>query len=251
MKLSKIKFLCLVFIFFCFLLMFFVNAKLKDITKKGIVSLTFDDGLVEHYTAAFQDMKEKGYVGTAYLIPGWIGNFEGRELMNLSQAREMQNFGWEIGSHAINHTNLKSMSIKELKENLKLSKELLNKEGFEVSSFSYPHGKYNFWIIQYVKKFYSSARTMREGFNNFHRSYYSLRAYFVKNNIPPEKVCDLIKKAESKNKWLILGFHYIGENIKASWDYSREDFDRILDCINQTNIEVKTISEVINDEKGN
>jgi len=251
MKINKIRFMFLIIIIFSFSVVFSVTAKNEDIQKKGVVSLTFDDGLLKHYSVAFQDMKEQGYVGTIYLVAKGNNSLDGQVLMTFAQAREMQDAGWEIGSHTLNHDDLKSMSIKELKANLKLSKELLNKEGFEVSSLSYPHGRYNLWRIQYVKKFYSSARTMREGFNNFNGSYYSLRSNFVKNNTSPEKVCDLIKKAENKDKWLILGFHYIGKEPKTSWDYSEENFNKILDCINKTDIEVKTISEVINNEKRN
>ena len=49
--------------------------------------------------------------------------------------------------------------------------------------------------------------------------------------------------------WLTLVFHYIGNSEERPFDESINDFKEILNCVNETNIKVKTIKEVLEDEK--
>lgn len=78
------------------------------------VSLTFDDGTLDHYTTAFPILEEFGVRGTFFLIAGevekgfwWDGTVE-RPLMSWDQAREMAKAGHEMGSHGYRHRDMKA-----------------------------------------------------------------------------------------------------------------------------------------------
>ena len=56
-------------------------------------------------------------------------------------------------------------------------------------------------------------------------------------------------KINNKGLWLILNFHNIGEE-ETTWDFSEKKFKEVLKCINKEFIEIKTIKEVLENEKG-
>ncbi len=219
--------------------------------SKGILTLAFDDGLKSQHEVAFREMQKYGYKGTLFPIANWTEYFESKELMYFEEAREMQDSGWEIGSHSLTHRKLTSLSLKELEKELKESKENLEKEGFNISSFAFPYGSYNWWVLQETKEYYSASKPMRDGFNSIENpDVYELKSKWALKKHSSEEVCSWIKKANQENLWLILVFHNIYEE-RTPWEFSEQKFKEVLECINNQGIEVKTIKEVLEGEKGN
>jgi peptidoglycan/xylan/chitin deacetylase (PgdA/CDA1 family) len=79
----------------------------------------------------------------------------------------LTNSGIEIGSHTKNHRNLITLTERELNEEIKDSKKILDEMHSDVTSFSYPFGKrstYNLFIKNMVKHAgYTSAVTTNFG----------------------------------------------------------------------------------------
>ena len=71
--------------------------------QKGMVSFTFDDGIVSAYQNAFPVLKSRGQAATAAIVAGRIGS-DDDDYMNVGQARELARNGWEIASHGLTHT---------------------------------------------------------------------------------------------------------------------------------------------------
>ena len=63
------------------------------------------------------------------------------------------------------------------------------------------------------------------------------------------QICSWIKEANNKGLWLILNFHNIGEE-DTLWDFSEQKFKEVMGCIDKEGIEIKTIKEVLENEKG-
>lgn len=65
-------------------------------------------------------------------------------IMNWNDAREMQKYGINFGSHTHNHTILKGLHFDQIEQELMQSKSLIaDKLQVEVDSFCYPNGRYN------------------------------------------------------------------------------------------------------------
>lgn len=233
-----------------FLILFFVILlNSANNQQRGILTLTFDDGLKSQYDIAFKEMEKENIKGTLFLLADWNRSFEGRELMSFNNAREMQTRGWEIGSHTLDHLSLKIISSAKLEEELRKSKEILENEGFEIKTMAFPFGDYNEKIIEETKKYYSASRLLENGFNSIEQpDFYNLKSKWPMKKYSSDEVCSWIKKANKDKLWLILVFHNIGEE-QTPWDFSEEKFKEVLQCVNNEGIEIKTIKEVLVNEK--
>lgn len=125
--------------------------------EKAVV-LTFDDGYEGVYENAFPITQEYGFTGTVYIITSTLEKNKSYGYMKPEQYQELAEAGWEIGSHTINHANLKTIATGFVDE-VKGSKETLEEVlGIEVRTFSYPFAASNDWIAREVKKYgYESA----------------------------------------------------------------------------------------------
>ena len=253
MDVLKIKRPCLLFIILGFIIFVLIYATQirDDLKSRGILTLTFDDGLKSQYEIAFKEMQKYNYKGTLFLLANWSGLFEGRELMNFSNAKEMQDYGWEIGSHTLDHKNLLDLQKEKIKEELEKSKEILSDEGFKINTLSFPFGSYSEEVIKETKKYYLASRTMKNGYNSIqHPNFYELKSKAVMKKHSSKEVCSWIKEANRKGLWLILIFHNIGIE-QTPWDCSEQKFKDILECIKNEGIVIKTIKEVLENEKRN
>ncbi|MEM0465387.1 MAG: polysaccharide deacetylase family protein [Candidatus Pacearchaeota archaeon] len=224
--------------------------KEEEISKnKGIISLVFDDGLESQYSIAFQKMRHYEFNGTLFLLANQTGFLEGRKLMNFEKAKEMQDHGWEIGNHGLKHEPIKESN---LFEQLIISKKILESKGFFINTFACPTGcNESIKSLREIgNKNYLTVRSLDWGENNL--SSYSrqkLNSKWVNKKNNGEEICKWIIDASKRNNWLILIFHGIEEKKpRHLYDISEDDFNKILDCINENKIKTKTISEVLKNE---
>jgi peptidoglycan/xylan/chitin deacetylase (PgdA/CDA1 family) len=98
------------------------------------VVITFDDGDITVYTAAFPIMQEFGFTGVAYVVANRL-QVEGH--MNPEQLKELSAAGWEIGSHSMTHSDLRQSG--DLDWEVRQSRlELQAALGVPVETFAYP-----------------------------------------------------------------------------------------------------------------
>ncbi len=125
------------------------------------VFLTFDDGYESVYTHAFPILERFGFSATIFLISGWVGKKNlwdanwGRQFKHLSwlQIEELKSFGFNFGSHTVNHPDLTKLNQKEVEYELINSKNLIeDKLGERVLFLSYPFGRYNQKVKRIAQK---------------------------------------------------------------------------------------------------
>ncbi len=246
----KKLYLMLILIFFLVIIFIFAYQIFQPVDNKPILSLTFDDGYLVYYDVVYPLMEEYGFDGTLFILANESDKFEGKELIGFEQAKEMQDSGWEIGSHTLNHTSLIGLNENEIENQLNFSKQILEEKGFVISSLAFPFGDYNDEVLEVTKKYYESARPMEDGYNPLSMyDQYRLKSKWVMLTSTPEEVCSWITYARDRDLWLILDFHYIGEEVLYRWSFSTENFKEVLDCIKEEDIQVKTIREVLNGKK--
>jgi peptidoglycan/xylan/chitin deacetylase (PgdA/CDA1 family) len=83
-----------------------------------LVVLTFDDAPLSHFTNVAPLLKKYGFGATFFVceFPGVFGNTN--QSMNWEQIRDLQQMGFEIGSHTHTHKHVNQMRPGELDEEL-------------------------------------------------------------------------------------------------------------------------------------
>lgn len=143
----------------------YVSVRLEDLGNPDLpekpVVITFDDSYESVYTNAFPIMKEFGFTGTVFIVSGYAGrlndwdvNLGGLRFRHLSwaQINELQQAGFELGSHSVHHTDLVRTGTDRIRfEIWESKKEIEDHTGSPVRFFSFPFGRYNPTIVDQVR----------------------------------------------------------------------------------------------------
>ncbi|MEM3030627.1 MAG: polysaccharide deacetylase family protein [Candidatus Micrarchaeia archaeon] len=130
--------------------------ELVEAAKKGkplpkTIVLTFDDGYASFYYKVFPLLKKYGIKATVFIVTGDVGK---KGYMTWEQIKEIGDSGLvEIGSHSVSHRNLANMDEKSIMEELRKSKEEIEKHiGKKVRVFAWPYGEAPLNAEKLVKK---------------------------------------------------------------------------------------------------
>lgn len=128
-------------------------------SKKKLISITFDDGLLSVLRNALPELKKKEIPTTIFIPAAKLDSYpkweqKGQEIyyedriLNRDEIKKLSDQGIEIASHTLHHTDLRNVHLKVAKDELRLSKSILEEIiGKEVVSFSFPYGSYNSDLI--------------------------------------------------------------------------------------------------------
>ncbi len=84
--------------------------------RKAAISYTFDDGLEEHYTMVFPELKRRGLKATFGIIGSKVGrDMKGTPCVTWAQLRAMAADGQEIASHGWGHRGVTTLSGEALR----------------------------------------------------------------------------------------------------------------------------------------
>lgn len=117
------------------------------------IIITFDDAYETIKRYALPLMFSYGFKGIIYPVTNFIGKYNDWDVqigklkfkhLNWQALKEIQNMGFEIGSHTQSHELLTRMNYRQQLKELIDSKDVLeNALGMEVFSISYPFGRFN------------------------------------------------------------------------------------------------------------
>ncbi len=133
------------------------------------IALTFDDGYIDNYEAAFPILEEFGFKGTFFVVTEFIDT--GREgYMTWEMIEEMARAGHRIESHSRTHPDLTTKSRDGLIWEMLGSQETLAAHiGYTPRYFCYPGGTYNDETIQMLKEldFWGAVTTQNGSWHGF------------------------------------------------------------------------------------
>lgn len=123
----------------------------KSDFERRTLAISFDDGYLDNHTHAAPILAEAGLSATFFVAAGLIGtrtelpwdaHVKGRvPWMEWSHVRELQERGFEIGSHTLSHCDLGKIAGEEARREIFDSRSLLeDKLGTSVKMFAYPFG---------------------------------------------------------------------------------------------------------------
>lgn len=224
-----------------------------SLSPSAKVSFTFDDGLSSAYTQAMPTLAKYGLTGTDYVITGCVDMVtqpntchanNDTTYMTWQQVEELQNSGWEIGSHTVDHPCLASnastdpddcpavsLTKDQVDQELAGSKAALAAHGINATDMSTPYGDYNNMVLSEIAKYYASMRGFADQNNNdWPYNDYIINDYHVEGADTVASVEAKIDDAIANGRWLVLTFHDI--EVKAStnpddYQWSTADLDQV------------------------
>lgn len=133
-------------------LLAYYNTEL-DFGGKRPILLFFDDGLRSVYNFAFPLAKKYEIRFAVAFLPSEKEPYPKSGKMTLDQLREMRDSGLiEVVSHSFNHLNLTTLSDDEIREELSLSKEFLEKNIGPCHHLVVPYGSSNEAVRRLAKE---------------------------------------------------------------------------------------------------
>lgn len=161
----------------------FAKAKKGKFTlpEKPLV-ITFDDGYADNYTTALPLLEKYGMKASVFMVVNDIGK---ERYLSLQQLKEMARKNIEIGSHTANHLPLITLSPEKKKEEIELSKLLMEWKGIGTIFFlAYPNGLYDEECQEFLLECnYLGALTGNSGLNTAATNPYLLHRINVPNPV--------------------------------------------------------------------
>lgn len=206
------------------------NAAVANPVPSAQVSFTFDDGNTSSLTQAAPTLQKHGLTGTNYVITNCVGMTTvpntcraatDKPYMTWAQIKQLQTtYGWEIGSHGVDHQCLAStgnecqankLTTAQIDAQMANSKSALAAQGITATAFAPPYGDYDPTVMAKAAKHYSSMRGFRdEGVNLWPFSDYLI------NNVAVEEGLDTVTTLKAKvdqaiaaKTWVVFTFHDI------------------------------------------
>jgi peptidoglycan/xylan/chitin deacetylase (PgdA/CDA1 family) len=132
--------------------------------KERAVALTFDDGYTTDIELAAPALSYAGFTATFYVVTSWVGT---PGYLSVSELRSLARLGCEIGSHTRSHPYLPSLSMEDLRRELRESKDQLEQwVGAPVEHFSCPMGGHTAAVSNVAEEAgYVSVATSQIGVN--------------------------------------------------------------------------------------
>lgn len=217
--------------------------RIQKAIHNAIVSLTFDDGYVDHFIAA-KVMAKHQLRGTAYIMPDQIGD---QGYLSQDQIKTMgTTWGWGISSH--HETPITHQShLASVFDQVFSFFEQLTFPSFP-SHFAYPLGKQSREkTLPLMRERFLSARIAGGGAETLPPAdWHMLKTFNVTPNISPEKLIQRVQLAQNNNEWLILMFHKFVDdpNPTDPLDYNLDKFAHFCELLKQLDIPVQPVHEV-------
>lgn len=114
-----------------------------------VVWITFDDGFLDNYEAAYQELAKRQMIATFFVVTDRIADPKSTDYMTPDLLREMHRNGMEIGSHTCSHPKLARLNSNDLGKELQVSKtQLEDWLAHRVSALCYPFGNVSAQVIE-------------------------------------------------------------------------------------------------------
>ncbi|MGZ4519160.1 MAG: polysaccharide deacetylase family protein [Mycobacteriaceae bacterium] len=223
----------------------------------GVVSFTFDDGYMSHYTQAKPYLDKYGYAATEFLIcEGVYNNATYPSYMNMQQCQTLENQSdWEVSTHAYTFANHSAsytgISDAAALADMAKARDWIRANGFRGADiFAYPLGNFNANTVQNVRAIFSCGRSI------------SQFGGFVDETFPPADISRLrcmtlgsantlasaqqaVDRAFANKEWLVFCMHDIVTTATTNLQWSIANFQALVDYVNTKTIPVRKVSDVL------
>jgi len=233
-------------------------------TKRGYLTIAFDDAYLETYKHAIQYLNKLGIKSTVAVPANMIGKkLEGRPVIGLGECKKLLQAGHEIASHTLTHPNLLRMERtdgKRAQSEIIDSKRKLEKTlPCKIHSFVFPYIKQNesASLRKAAKLHYRSIRISSDqpAFNRIPvKDPGKIMGFCVMKKHSLSYLNKQIDYAQKNNCWLIEVFHLVGRRNTLSAHRPKpyrffmhiDDFKKHIDYILSKKIVILTQKRAVN-----
>jgi peptidoglycan/xylan/chitin deacetylase (PgdA/CDA1 family) len=213
-----------------------------EIHAQPLVSISFDDASHTVYDAGLPILESQGIPATFYFITSFLTDAWAQKL------NQMQDLGWEIGSHSVTHQDLTDLNTTELIQEIVQSKTDLEAAGLTIEGFAYPYGvgHKNEIVLRQVKEYYQYARSTSPGYNYPVIRQYDLSAQIQTVSTSIELMKSWVDSAIENDGWLIIELHTVdtsGDPYSITPDTLSELADYIRSQVDAGKISAVTVGE--------
>jgi peptidoglycan/xylan/chitin deacetylase (PgdA/CDA1 family) len=176
--------------------------------SRHLLSVTFDDVEASTFTQGMPILERFGAKVTLYVTASYAKSrtchrtTPAQEAMPPEQLREAINMGHEIAAHTLTHAPLKYCSDRRVRQELEVSKELLDEWcRCEIRHFAYPWGQHSRRTRRLIVNsgLYESAATIERGMMGQCIDPYALRRDSIDPGYTPQKMLRLMRLADHWN----------------------------------------------------
>ncbi|QEM41557.1 hypothetical protein SEA_FORZA_90 [Gordonia phage Forza] len=221
----------------------------------GVVSFTYDDSFLSHYTVARAHLDKYGYPGVLFPIIDRLGTAGPTGYLTQFQVDTLAfSSGWEIGAHATSYdTHVQSVtgmtSIQRRAEFAAL-RSWQQQRGYTASSFAFPNGETNAETELDLRKYYGIGRLAlgrfsAGGADELQNPSLPTRMYAQNcGNLSLAQIQAEIDRAKANKAWLILVFHDLPVTKITDNDFSAANHAALVDYVAASGIAVATLDQV-------
>jgi peptidoglycan/xylan/chitin deacetylase (PgdA/CDA1 family) len=179
----------------------YLRTGVPALPPKPIV-ITFDDGYEDNYHNALPILKKYKFPATFFIITGFVD--ENRTgYMNWNQVEDLAIEGMEIGSHSMDHPDLRERTRAFLNTEIAGSKALIESRiGSPVKSFCYPSGKYDARVLDVLRTsgYLAAAATDPQGMRQSTDDIYEMQRIRIRGSYTVNELAYWIKYYSAPGK---------------------------------------------------
>lgn len=221
-------------------------APVPDGPQDPIVSLTFDDGLLSHRTAA-ELLAARGLTGTFYVPSGLVGQ---KGHLGWDDLSALAAQGHEVGGHTSSHSHLPALTVNDARREIESDRLALLERELDPLTFAYPYGESTPEVESIVREVgYIAGRGIGgvvESVPPKHpfrlRSPHSARTWTTS-----EQLAALVLVGAHEAGWTIVPFHHLEAEGEATSSYTTDpsQFAEFLDWLVARGVQVARVRDVI------
>ncbi len=208
---------------------------------QAAVTLMFDDGPANTFTAAKPAMDVYGFKGVSGIITSYTD--QDTTYMTSTQIQALYTSGWEIASHSVNHTDMTTITPAQAVTELEASKAALAK--WSPKLFATPYGAYNAYILGEGAKYYTTMRNFEQGSNPQGTFPYDVKVRGITTQTTMADIQNWLAEAQAQKRWEVFVFHDIANTGDDIYHTPVAQFKQILQSISASGVPVKTYSDAL------
>ncbi len=221
------------------------EASPSDGLQDPVVSLTFDDGLASHRSAA-ELLAERGLKGTFYVPSGLVGR---KGNLGWDDLRAIRALGHEIGGHTSGHVHLPALDVADARREIESDRLALLERDLDPVTFAYPFGEYSPAVESIVREAgYVAARGVGGVVESVPpENVFRLRTpHSARTWTTPEHLSALVLVGAHEAGWTILPFHHVEAEGRVTSTYTTDpsQFAEFLDWIVARAVRVVRVRDI-------
>lgn len=210
-------------------------------------SIWFDDGWKNTYTDALPIMKEKNIKGILSVVGSYV---DCPAYVSGDELAEIYNSGWDLVNHTDDHKDLTKLSTEEVRSEIISGYDYLESHGFTRAAGNVvpPYCATNEETDEVLSTVALTSRVIPSKYNYLPvTDPYHLGFREVFSDTSPETAMQWIDEAIDNDLWLVLLFHSIDSTTDSEQEYTKENFQKIINYLYEKQSEIKTVtlSEVL------